>query len=55
MIKEYKALITTDHYSAALSCADYQLDHDEVLVIELTSDNRATVYKARIDPHHCQG
>ena len=55
MIKEYKALITTDHYSAILSCADYKLTKDELLILELTSDNRVTIYKARIDPHHSQG
>lgn len=47
-IQDYRTMITTDHASALLSCADYRLDRDEVLVLELTSNNRTTVHKARI-------
>ena len=47
-IADYRTLITTDHASAILSCADYLIACDELLIIELTSNHRATIHKARI-------
>ncbi len=47
-IQEYKTLITTDHASALLSCADYQTGKDELLILELSNNNRTTVHKVRV-------
>lgn len=47
-ISDYRTLFTTDDTSATLISADYGLNHDEVLILELTNDNRITVHKARI-------
>lgn len=49
-IQEYKTLVTTDHASAILSCDDFQLSNDELLILEIGNDGRTTIHKARTAP-----